>query len=113
MHDIDLLSQCLARVPGIDSTAKVEPRRNAPRGSWNGDYADVMTGADCDFWPRNGWKRASDSPKWDAEQEIPIVLAVKLACSLIGASDAHRWAMIVRALDEQARKYADDRRESR
>jgi len=72
-------------------------------------YFDVMTGRNCDFWPTNEWRTASDAPKWDAEQYIPIFNAVKLAASLV-ATDEKRWAIVQRALSLEAERYANERK---
>ena len=70
-------------------------------------YQQAMTGADCAFWPTNQWRTAVDSPVFDNEQFIALFNATKQACSLIGATDEQRWRMVHRAVEAEARKYAD------
>jgi len=74
-------------------------------------WYDVITGADCDFWPTKQWSKASESPKWDAEQHIAMFVAVQSACRMIGATDAQRWERVMAQLRDLAAEYADHKHE--
>lgn len=69
-------------------------------------YWAVLEGKDCAFYPTNEWRGALDSPVFDNEQEIALFNAVKLAASLISASDGERWNVVLNALRAEAEKYA-------
>jgi hypothetical protein len=78
---------------------------------WNDLYRDAYADAQLgrgDYWPRNGWKLATDAPKWDNEQSIDITLAAQLAKALIGATDAERWRVFNAKLGESIDQYAQD-----
>ena len=70
-------------------------------------YFAVLEGKDCEFYPTNEWRTARDSPEWDDEQQVRLFNAIKLAASLVGATDAERYAVIENALRADAEKFAE------
>jgi hypothetical protein len=80
------------------------PSRN--QRAYDDAYWAVLEGKNCAFYPTNEWRGALDSPVFDNEQEIALFNAVKLAASLISASDGERWAVVMNALRAEAEKFA-------
>lgn len=96
--------------PSVHPRRYVERRENWDRRA---DFDDVVLGRPCDFWPINGWQVATDSPRYDAEQQLPLFGAVQRAAALIGASDADRWRCVQRELARLAYDYAAFKAEER
>lgn len=63
--------------------------------------ASVIRGESDPFW------RLAGPGRYDCEQELPIFAALRRACQLPGATPAERWAVVERAIVEQATVYAD------
>lgn len=76
------------------------------RDAYDNAYRDVMEGRDCAFYATNEWRDATDAPKWNAEQYVPIFAAVQVAASLVGATAEDRWNVVVNALRREAEAYA-------
>ena len=64
-----------------------------------------------EFWPTNGWAKATDSPKWDAEQIVPVFVAVQAAMACKGSAE-DRLRIIVAAVAKAAHEMADARAEA-
>lgn len=73
------------------------------------DVNDVITGAARDFWDLE----LPPEDQFDCEQWRPIYDAVWRATKLVGATGAERWAIVERAIVEEARKYATLQKEWR
>jgi hypothetical protein len=79
---------------------------NRREDAYDDAYWGAMEGRDCSFWPTNNWRTSLDYPEYDNEQYIPVFVAVKLAASLINASDEDKWVVVETALRAEAEKYA-------
>lgn len=90
-----------------------EPETSRRQEAYDDAYLNVMDGADCSFYPTNEWRTAMDWPEYDNEQHIALFCAIKLAQSLIGATDAERYEVIRNALRVEAEKYANDMADER
>jgi hypothetical protein len=75
--------------------------------AYDNAYLDVMEGRDCDFWPRGNWQVATDAPRFDGEQYVPLFVAIKTAASLVAATPEDRWRVVADALRREAEKYAN------
>ena len=75
--------------------------------AYDNAYLDVMEGRDCPFYATNNWRVATDAPRFDGEQYVPLFVAVKTAAALVGATAEDRWHVVAEALRREAEKYAN------
>jgi hypothetical protein len=80
---------------------------HVPRDVYNTRVNETIMGQGG-FWPTNDWSFRDDRPKWDAEQEILIFVAVQRACQFIG-SPADRWAIVEREITRLANIYGESK----
>jgi len=65
-------------------------------------FNNVVCGEKCDFYPDEDDVFAY----FDLEQADPMLTAIRTAASLIGATDAERWRVVLSELTRQAERYA-------
>jgi hypothetical protein len=59
------------------------------------------------FWPTNDWKLIADAPKWDGEQYMPLMVALRRAKSGIGLTAAERWEIVDAAIEDEITEMID------
>jgi hypothetical protein len=96
--------------PAAVPSAPAERRDTTDDGAkYRALFAEAMTGQGA-FWPRGPgatMKRLADAPVWDGEQYLEVFSAVCRALRSPGTTPAERWAIVERAVRQEAHVYAD------
>lgn len=59
-----------------------------------------------EFWPTGDWTRATDAPRYDNEQHISLIVAVRDALKRWDWDDDTKWDHVARAVEAEAAKFA-------